>query len=207
MDQNIIIKGTPQKNKVSAIMLTASVIAFVCALLFSANAYQNYWIGYKVEFWAYFWGEFFSSNLMYGCILIASVIAFVVSIIMKTNTEKCEITVTNEAISGKLPHGKEVYIPLNQITAVNRSSFNGVSITSIGNVSNFHCIENREEVMKAISYLLANPQQNAQPTQNGSAPVANGSEAEQLKRLKDLLDAGVLTQEEFDAKKKQVLGL
>ena len=193
-------------------MLTASVIAFVCALLFSANAYQNYWIGYKwigykVDFWAYFWGEFFSSNLMYGCILIASVIAFVVSIIMKTNTEKCEITVTNEAISGKLPHGKEVYIPLNQITAVNRSSFNGVSITSIGNVSNFHCIENREEVMKAISYLLANPQQNAQPTQNGSAPVANGSEAEQLKRLKDLLDAGVLTQEEFDAKKKQVLGL
>lgn len=207
MDRNIIIKGTPQKNKVSAIMLTASVIAFVCALLFSANAYQNYWIGYKVDFWAYFWGEFFSSNLMYGCILIASVIAFVVSIIMKTNTEKCEITVTNEAISGKLPHGKEVYIPLNQITAVNRSSFNGVSITSIGNVSNFHCIENREEVMKAISYLLANPQQNAQPTQNGSAPVANGSEAEQLKRLKDLLDAGVLTQEEFDAKKKQVLGL
>ena len=188
-------------------MLTASVIAFVCALLFSANAYQNYWIGYKVDFWAYFGGEFFSSNLMYGCILIASVIAFVVSIIMKTNTEKCEITVTNEAISGKLPHGKEVYIPLNQITAVNRSSFNGVSITSIGNVSNFHCIENREEVMKAISYLLANPQQNAQPTQNGSAPVANGSEAEQLKRLKDLLDAGVLTQEEFDAKKKQVLGL
>lgn len=188
-------------------MLTASVIAFVCALLFSANAYQNYWIGYKFDFWAYFWGEFFSSNLMYGCILIASVIAFVVSIIMKTNTEKCEITVTNEAISGKLPHGKEVYIPLNQITAVNRSSFNGVSITSIGNVSNFHCIENREEVMKAISYLLANPQQNAQPTQNGSAPVANGSEAEQLKRLKDLLDAGVLTQEEFDAKKKQVLGL
>lgn len=126
---------------------------------------------------------------------------------MKVNTEKCEITVTNEAISGKLPHGKDVNIPLNQITAINRSSFNGVSVTSIGNVSNFHCIENREEVMKAISYLLANPQQNAQPTQNGSAPVANGSEAEQLKRLKDLLDAGVLTQEEFDAKKKQVLGL
>jgi Ca2+/H+ antiporter len=223
MDQNIIIKGTPQKNKVSAIMLTASVIAFVCALLFSVYAYQNleryfslgwgyggtwyYFIGYDDDFWAYFWGEFFSFRLMYGYILIASVIAFVVSIIMKTNTEKCEITVTNEAISGKLPHGKEVYIPLNQITAINRSSFNGVSITSIGNVSNFHCIENREEVMKAISYLLANPQQNAQPTQNGSAPVANGSEAEQLKRLKDLLDAGVLTQEEFDAKKKQVLGL
>ena len=59
--------------------------------------------------------------------------------------------------------------------------------------------------MKAISYLLANPQQSsAQPTQSAST---NGSEAEQLKRLKDLLDSGVLTQEEFDAKKKQILGL
>ena len=64
-----------------------------------------------------------------------------------------------------------------------------------------------DETEELISFLLANPQQNAQPTQNGSSPVANGSEAEQLKRLKDLLDAGVLTQEEFDAKKKQVLGL
>ena len=30
---------------------------------------------------------------------------------------------------------------------------------------------------------------------------------EALKQLKDLLDAGILTQEEFDAKKKQLLGL
>ena len=30
---------------------------------------------------------------------------------------------------------------------------------------------------------------------------------EELKRYKDLLDSGILTQEEFDAKKKQLLGL
>lgn len=165
------------------------------------------WIKYDDSFIDFFFGEFFNFSCFYGYILIVGIIAAVVGIIMKTNTEKCEITVTNEAISGKLPHGKDVNIPLNHITAINRSSFNGISITSIGNVSNFHCIENQEEVMKAISFLLANPQQNTQPAQNGSAPAANGSEAEQLKRLKDLLDAGVLTQEEFDAKKKQVLGL
>lgn len=33
------------------------------------------------------------------------------------------------------------------------------------------------------------------------------SPADELKKYKDLLDAGVLTQEEFDAKKKQILGL
>jgi hypothetical protein len=30
---------------------------------------------------------------------------------------------------------------------------------------------------------------------------------ETLKKLKDLLDAGILTQEEFDAKKKEIMGL
>lgn len=33
------------------------------------------------------------------------------------------------------------------------------------------------------------------------------SPAEELKKLKDLLDLGVITQEEFDAKKKELLGL
>ena len=42
-----------------------------------------------------------------------------------------------------------------------------------------------------------------------SAPVmvAAHSDADELKKYKELLDAGVLTQEEFDLKKKQILGL
>ena len=224
MEQNIVINGTPQKNKPALILLIAGILLVLISLIVASWAYNEVdlymyfgfgisdwsdwfpgWIKYDDSFIDFFFGEFFNFDCYYGYLIMLGVVALIVGIIMKSNTEKCEITVTNEAISGKLPHGKEVHIPLNQITAINRSSFNGVSITSIGNVSNFHCIENREEVMKAISYLLANPQQSsAQPTQSAST---NGSEAEQLKRLKDLLDSGVLTQEEFDAKKKQILGL
>ena len=221
MEQNIVIKGTPQKNKPALILLIAGLSLVLISLIVASWAYDEVdlymyfgfgvsdwfpgWIKYDDSFIDFFFGEFFNFDCYYGYMIMLGVVALIVGIIMKSNTEKCEITVSNEAISGKLPHGKTVHIPLNQITAINRSSFNGVSITSIGNVSNFHCIENREEVMKAISYLLANPQQSSmQPTQSASA---NGSEAEQLKRLKDLLDSGVLTQEEFDAKKKQILGL
>lgn len=43
------------------------------------------------------------------------------------------------------------------------------------------------------------------------APAAGvekqSSAAEELKKFKELLDMGILTQEEFDAKKKQLLGL
>ena len=45
---------------------------------------------------------------------------------------------------------------------------------------------------------------------NGSTVVNNiqqASPAEELKKFKELLDMGIITQEEFDAKKKQILGL
>lgn len=213
MEQNIVIKGTPQRNKpalitiiVGAVLLLASFnVAFYVFRNCRKFGYYRYFLKYNLNFGDFFISEFFNFSCYYGYMIMLGIVALIVGIIMKLNTEKCEITVTNEAISGKLPHGKDVHIPLDQITAINRSSFNGISITSIGNSINFHCIENREEVIKAISYLLANPQQNsAQLTQPASS---TGSEAERLKRLKDLLDSGVLTQEEFDSKKKQILGL
>ena len=41
----------------------------------------------------------------------------------------------------------------------------------------------------------------------GAAGSAALSAADELKKFKELLDSGVITQEEFDAKKKQLLGL
>ena len=40
-----------------------------------------------------------------------------------------------------------------------------------------------------------------------STPVSSVSSADELKKYKELLDAGIISQEEFDAKKKQLLGL
>ena len=40
-----------------------------------------------------------------------------------------------------------------------------------------------------------------------AAPAAAPSAADEIKKFKELLDMGVITQEEFDAKKKQLLGL
>lgn len=37
--------------------------------------------------------------------------------------------------------------------------------------------------------------------------IANYSNADELKKFKELLDCGIISQEEFDAKKKQLLGL
>lgn len=224
MEERIVIKGTPQKNKIAQIIMIVGVVLMFVSILVANYVFNNcdgyeyfgfgyggwyYWCVIYDSFGDFFTAEFFNIDCYYGYMIVVGLIAAIIGIIMKVKTEKCEITVTNQMIMGKLPRGKEVSIPMNQITAINPSSFNGISISSIGNVSNFHCFENRDEVMKAISYLLANPQQataNATPTTVG-AKIESTGEAEQLKRLKELLDTGILTQAEFDVKKKQILGL
>ena len=45
----------------------------------------------------------------------------------------------------------------------------------------------------------------AKKNKNGPNVVTPLSAADELKKYKDLLDAGVITQEEFDKKKKQLL--
>ena len=55
-----------------------------------------------------------------------------------------------------------------------------------------------------------NPQNAAPSAQVASTETSSASldsQIESLKKLKELLDAGILSQEEFDAKKRQILGL
>lgn len=216
--ENIVIKGTPKKNKIALIILLSGIASAVMSLivasyLFDFDKYIVRLRGYNVYngFFDFYFSELFDMGIDgYMYMLIAGVIAIIVGLIIKFNTEKCEITVTNSRIFGKLAHSKEVSIALNQVTGLHSCAFDGVSVASIGNVSDFYCIANCEEVMKAISYLLANPQRAGNsPTQMSiaSASSISNNEVEQLKRFKDLLDSDVITQEEFDAKKKEVLGL
>lgn len=49
--------------------------------------------------------------------------------------------------------------------------------------------------------------ENPYAVQNQKLPAVQTETVDALKQYKDLLDSGVITQEEFDAKKKQILGL
>ena len=222
-NESTVVKGTIGNNRVARVLLIAGIALILVSFLVASYVYHNlesyeyfgfgyggwyYWcVIYDFSFLSFFFGEFFNFSCYYGYLIILGIIAVVVGFIMKSNTEKCEITVTDNRVYGKLPHGKEVDIPLNQITGLHTCSFNGVSIASIGAVNDFHCIENHEEVIKAISYLLANPQQSPTHSQGVNIASTGSSDADQLKKYKDLFDAGVITQEEFDSKKTQLLGL
>lgn len=118
-----------------------------------------------------------------------------------------ELTITDKRVYGKVAFGKRVDLPVDSVSATSTISlFKGVSVsTSSGRIS-FLTIKNAKEIYDVINNLLVERQK--EKTQNtGTTIVQNSDEADKLKKYKDLLDSGVITQEEFDAKKKQLLGL
>ena len=64
-----------------------------------------------------------------------------------------------------------------------------------------------KNISERLHDLLIDLKRPAPKVQPSSAQKAVDDQINLLYELKELLDAGVLTQEEFDAKKKQVLGL
>ncbi len=113
----------------------------------------------------------------------------------------CSITITDKRVYGKASFGKRVDLPLDSISAVSSRTFlNCICVsTSSGNIS-FFLAKNYAQIHSVINDLLIDRQ--SQPT-----VTSENSLGDELRKYKELFDSGIITQEEFDAKKKQLLGL
>lgn len=119
---------------------------------------------------------------------------------------KTEIVVTDKRTYGKVAFGKRVDLPNDSISAISMvPMLKGVAVaTSSGKIS-FLLIRNADEVYDAVNKLLmARQEKKAEPVVVATPAVSNAGE---LKQYKELLDSGAISQEEYDAKKKQLLGL
>lgn len=73
----------------------------------------------------------------------------------------------------------------------------------------FICVQNAEEFVNEVNKQIEEHKSTfaAGRTAEPNVPSPTLSNADELKKYKDLLDMGAITQEEFDEKKKQLLGL
>lgn len=119
----------------------------------------------------------------------------------------CELTVTDKRVYGRVAFGKRVNLPVDSISSTATIwLFKGVSVaTSSGKIS-LLAIKNADEIYEVVSNLLIE-RQKEKAKETTPVTITQSDEADQLKKYKDLLDSGVIAQEEFDAKKKQLLGL
>ena len=66
--------------------------------------------------------------------------------------------------------------------------------------------EKPNQVVQAINEAILDLDKNNSKSQ-GSTSNSENSSLDEIKKLKELLDSGIITQEEFDLKKKDLLGL
>ena len=111
------------------------------------------------------------------------------------------MTITNSRVIGKASFGKRVDLPTSQISAVGLGIFGKITVATSSGRIHFWRLANRDEIHSELAKIISKVQVE-KPYTNSTQ-----SNADELKKYKELLDSGVISQEEFDAKKKQLLGL
>ena len=118
---------------------------------------------------------------------------------VKFKTYGCGSAIASSSMATELIKGKtieEAWVLTNKAVA---EALDGLPPVKM------HCSVLAEEAIhKAINDLVLNKTDNNVTTIRQEMPQSN---ADELKKYKELLDQGIISQEEFDAKKKQLLGL
>lgn len=206
MKENVLIKSS--YNKKTFLWVTLLRIPLVIAIFLSfikagadkQNA-TEFWIASekigiygpkpKITDFSSFW------------LLMFLVLVFVASLFLTKFAKKCSITVTDKRIFGNASFGKRVDLPLDSVSATGTVMFSGVVVSTSSGAIKFIAIKNQEEILETINNLIINRQNKY----NSKPEIVVSNNADELKKYKELFDAGVITQEEFETKKKQILGL
>jgi len=138
--------------------------------------------------------------ILLGLALIA------VAALIYFNVANCLLRVTDKRVYGKGAFGKRVDIPIDSVSSVGKISWlKGVIVSSSSGSIRFMYLANADEIHTVLSDLIISRQgKNTNTIIKQEVPQSN---ADELKKYKELLDSEIITQEEFDEKKKQLLGL
>ena len=181
-------------------------------------------ISYHNQYSGYFISEEFMEYLGMAC--PAVILPIIIRAINNYRASRTFLTLKSDKISGelqKLFSPITVTLPLDKVSSLSISkniSYAGsiVTIATSSGIIRFPWVQNAEEfVAKANAYI--NEYKSKAQEENKSliaavasnlntpapAPAAPQSAASKIKELKDLLDSGLISNEEFEQKRKELL--
>ena len=217
MEDKILIKSKTNQT-VKNFLKFAPIILFVTAALISIylaipqeiKYYSRYGtISFTREITPWHqvlsFGEFTKFFILFvlGCLcLLGSIIIG----IMYLGNRNSELIITENNVKGKTFGGKEVVLPLHMVSSYSTERFLSiVAVATASGITKFALIGNIKEIGTVLAQKINERQQNTQINAKANENTSNAMD--DLVKLKSLMDAGIISQEEFDAKKKQLLGL
>lgn len=165
-----------------------------------ALGYDVTWVPFYFEYTSF--PDFFFGNYLFGdnailmlCIYVVMLVLLVFTVIYLKDRGS-GLTVTPEAVICQRKPGKTVQCLYPDIASVEKAGLGGVKLKGSGIAFKCLFLKNGDELQKAI--------------QDRKMAVSRGggsSNADSLGKFKELLDSGAISQEEYDAKKRELLNL
>ena len=217
MNDEVLVVGQPSKRAKAFLLIIGVAILCLGLFLFLIN------FGECRECYSYYYRETIKRNLfdlmffwepagysvvayLLGPFLDLGLLLSIVGAIVYFALKNVSITVTEKRVTGTTSFGRRVDLPVDNISAVGTGMLKTIVVATSSGKIKFQGIENRDEIHKVITDLLVVRQSKpASDEQIRQQPQADP--VDELEKYKGLLDKGVITQEDFDAKKKQLLGL
>ena len=218
--ENTIIEARFSKNKLFQILLTIGIVLFSISAIYclyeyntAGYSYDGYYLhnmfryyrelgfsDYLARFLSFETRGFFTVIMFYTSIILLLAAAYFYWMLKNSN-----LTVTNRKVVGKAKFNYLIDLPLSQISAIGTGFWGKLIISTDSGKICFWFVENISEVYSVLTELIGKVQIESIYSKPENAPATTS--ADELKKYKELLDTGVITQEEFDNKKKQLLGL
>lgn len=202
MEEKEIISGNlGNVKRIRNVIFLIGLILSVIWWGYTYTIYSDYAVRGVLEDWMV------STISAYSILGLAALLVFIIiGSIVYAYFSKMEITVTSKRVYGCAAFGKRVDLPLDSISAIGSSALKGIAVATSASTIKFYMLQNRDEIHNVISQIVLE-RQNKQNTQTTIKQKISLSNADELKKFKELLDSGVISQEEFETKKKQLLGL
>ena len=212
MEEKILIKSQLKNIKLfrNVTIIIGGLLAFLyesVTIFIFLNEYNLEWDNLKrsvnrVETFSKFLFKYHNTEIFFGVIIFTTFL--ILAMVVFFAFFKTELTVTNKRVFGKTTLGKRVDLPLDSISAISLSTLKGIAVATSSGKIVFKLINNNDEIHSEISNLIISRQDKSNPPMSESTVSIATDE---LKKYKELLDIGAITQEEFDIKKKELLGL
>ena len=175
MEESTLIKSRKKINVIALALLAAGIITIIVGLVICQHMYatgsrfvpthtmRTAYGEIVIPSYTRFFGEEYGNMIefFFGegpisvfVIVLAGLVLLFASLFVFLKKNRSTITVTDKRVFGRSSFGKQIDLPVSQISALSRSGRDSIVVSTPAGKTPFYLIANREDVYDAIIKVL-----------------------------------------------------